>query len=89
MSEFTFSCPHCQHTYADAFELLDTDELHHIHCEHCSESFYLLLKECNACRADSVFNWPKEPDADHILSLTCTKCNAKYEEDGGDEEEEY
>jgi len=74
----TFSCPHCQHHYADELELLDTDDLHDFQCENCSKAFTALLKECSACAEETVFVWIEPPPATVLAELCCGACGTRF-----------
>jgi hypothetical protein len=71
----SFACPRCLHAYEDAWEVLDGDICHKIHCEHCHQPFVALLKECISCEEESSYVWNAEPGEAELASLTCGHCH--------------
>lgn len=88
MNETKFACPHCKHEYEDELEVLNQDELHEIKCEECAKPFYLLIKECSRCAADTNFVWTDKPTWEAVALLSCGSCGASFlQPDDLDEED--
>lgn len=78
MCTMNFSCPTCGHGYQDELEVLDEGEMHEFKCENCSNPFYVLIKECLKCAADTVFVWGEKPTWEAVSVLVCGSCGTSY-----------
>lgn len=77
------SCPHCNTTMEDGWEVLLPNEQHQIVCSCCGETFTTFLFECEACVADNFLTstTPVEPS-----QYSCHACGRGYATAEGNDE---
>ena len=81
---FVMVCPACGVGSEDTLEVMGMDTVHHVRCEGCSGDYFVAIKECLSCGAETVFTSGEEPAATVLDALMCAQCARPFVPAGED-----
>jgi transcription elongation factor Elf1 len=82
---FVMECPHCGASSEDTLEVMDAEVVHGVRCQGCAAGYFVTIKECLGCGAETVFTSAQEPAEAVVNALMCAQCARSFRvsEEGG------
>ena len=72
--DWSISCPWCQASNEDPFEVMPRGSVDWSTCVRCRNRFFLLVTDCHKCEQENMFAWRQVPLPAQMSGLACVAC---------------